>query len=107
MITENPIDVYKAIADPTRREIINLLSKKSRMTINEIADNFKTTRQGVTKHLYFLNSAGLVKIIPEGRTRICKADLRPLGEIHKWLSKYEKFWHSKLAELEDFLNKNK
>jgi DNA-binding transcriptional ArsR family regulator len=105
MNTKNITDVYKAIADPTRREIINLLSKKNMLTINEITDNFKSTRQGITKHIYYLSSAGLVSVIPKGRKRICKADLKPLEEIHQWLSKYEKFWHGKLTALEDFLNK--
>lgn len=106
MITENQTDIYKAISDPTRRAIINLLSQSDALTINEIADSFDATRQGVTKHLYYLSSAGLVKIIPKGRKRICKADLKPLEEIHKWLSKYEKFWNRKLTDLEEFLNKN-
>ena len=100
--------VFKAIADPTRREIFHLLVMASAaLSINEISDHFTISRQGVTKHIKMLNEAGLVAIRPEGRERYCLADPSALKEIHDWVSFYEKFWDDKLRSLGDFLDKTK
>ena len=99
--------VFKAIADPTRREIFHLLVMASAaLSINEISDHFTISRQGVTKHIRMLNEAGLVNIQPEGRERFCLANPKPLKEVRDWVSFYEKFWEDKLDSLGDYLDKN-
>ena len=98
--------VFKAIADPTRREILILLvtASSTAMSINGIAENFGSSRQAITKHLNILQSAGLVRIDQQGRERYCSPEIEPLKEVTEWLAAYEKFWNRKLDDLEGFLD---
>ncbi|MDR7071680.1 ArsR/SmtB family transcription factor [Fictibacillus barbaricus] len=91
-------DVFKAIADPTRREVLRLLSENER-PISEIADHFDITRTAVTKHLQILTDAELIKGRKEGREKIYHLNPEPLTEVQQWLSYYEKFWSNKLSIL--------
>ncbi len=96
--------VLRAIADPTRREIFHVLVLTSTaLPITQIAGQFEMTRQGITKHLKALESAGLVTIDSQGRERYCNANAQPLEEIRKWLSFYDKFWDDKLTSLGNHL----
>jgi len=97
-------DVFQAIADPTRREIINLLSAES-MTVNEVAERFNISRPAVSKHLKILQECGLLNIKQEGRERYCSIDHSRLAEVSQWIKKYEVFWNEKLTNLEKFLAK--
>ncbi len=101
--------IFKAIADPTRREIFNvLILAATALTITQISEHFEISRQGVTKHIRMLEDAGLVEMRQEGRERFCLADAAPLQEINTWLKTYEKFWENKLTGLGKFLDeKNK
>jgi DNA-binding transcriptional ArsR family regulator len=102
---DNITTVFKAIADPTRREIFHaLIVASSALSITQISNQFEITRQGVTKHINTLAAAGLVHINIQGRERICYANAKGLKEINTWLKFYEKFWDNKLQNLEDFLN---
>ena len=97
--------LFKAIADPTRREIFHLLVVASTtLSITQISSHFEMSRQGVTKHLKMLTEAGLINISDQGRERYCQANLQPLKDIHDWLVFYEKFWDDKLSKLENYLN---
>lgn len=97
--------IFKAIADPTRREIFHVLVLASAaLSITQIADKFEITRQGVTKHINLLRDAGLVNIEPQGRERFCIANLVPLKEVKDWLSFYDKFWHNNLINLDKYLD---
>ncbi|MBH0160464.1 ArsR/SmtB family transcription factor [Fictibacillus sp. 26RED30] len=91
-------DVFKAIADPTRREVLRLLSENER-PISEIADHFEMSRTAVTKHLQVLTEAELISGRKEGREKIYQMHPEPLTEVKEWLSYYEKFWGNKLAML--------
>ena len=95
-------DVFQAIADPTRREIIDLLVGQS-LNLNAIADNFDISRPAVSKHIRILAECGLVVISDQGRERYCKADLRKLQQVADWTEQYRAFWHQKLDALGDFL----
>ncbi|MBK0378670.1 ArsR/SmtB family transcription factor [Mucilaginibacter segetis] len=97
-------DVFQAIADPTRREIINLLSGKQ-MNLNAVADNFDISRPAVSKHIRILTECGLVVINQQGRDRYCRANLKKLEQVVNWAEQYKRFWNSKLDALEDFLDK--
>ncbi len=97
-------DVFQAIADPTRRKIIDLLSQQS-LNLNAIADNFKISRPAVSKHIRILSECGLLLIKEEGRERYCRADLRKLREVNDWTEQYRAFWTKKLDALEAFLEK--
>jgi DNA-binding transcriptional ArsR family regulator len=98
-------DVFQAIADPTRREIINLISRQS-LNLNTIADSFDVSRPAISKHIKILTECGLVVIKQQGRERYCEANLKSLGEVSDWLEQYRVFWTSKLDALESFLNKD-
>ncbi|WNB90925.1 metalloregulator ArsR/SmtB family transcription factor [Bacillus sp. NEB1478] len=99
-------DVFKAIADPTRREVLRLLSENER-PISEIADHFDITRTAVTKHLQILTDAELITGRKEGREKIYHLNPEPLTEVKQWLSYYEKFWSNKLAMLRHIVENEK
>lgn len=92
-------DVFHAIADPTRREIIDLLAGNS-LPVNDVAEQFEISRPAVSKHIKILNECGLVVIRKKGRKRYCRADTRKLQEVLEWASRYRKFWNERLDALE-------
>lgn len=96
-------DVFQAIADPTRREIIGLLSKKP-LNLNAVAENFDISRPAISRHIKILTECGLVFIRREGRERYCEAKFDKLNEVSDWVEQYRVFWTSKLDALDKFLN---
>jgi DNA-binding transcriptional ArsR family regulator len=92
-------DVFQAIADPTRREIIHIISRNS-LSLNSVAANFDISRPAISKHIKILNECGLIKIRKHGRERYCDANLQPLNEVSKWIEVYRVFWANKLDALE-------
>ena len=99
-------DVFQAIADPTRRQIINLVASRS-MNLNAVAEHFDTSRPAISKHIKILVECGLVTIRQEGRERYCDARLGKLKEVANWAEQYSQFWDKKLANLQTFLSKSK
>jgi DNA-binding transcriptional ArsR family regulator len=97
-------DVFQAIADPTRREILNMLSRRS-MNLNSIAGSFDISRPAVSKHLKILTECGVVTIRRAGRERVCEARLDKLGEVHAWVDQYRTFWTQKFDDLEKYLER--
>ena len=92
-------DVFQAIADPTRREILHLLSKQH-LNLNAVAENFDISRPAISKHIKILTECGLVVIKQEGRERFCEAHLEKLKEVSKWTDQYRSFWTARLDALE-------
>jgi len=98
--------LFKAIADPTRREIFHaLVLASTALSITQISTQFDMSRQGVTKHIKTLEDAGLVKINAQGRERFCNANPKQLQEVNKWVKFYEQFWNNSLENLGGYLNK--
>jgi DNA-binding transcriptional ArsR family regulator len=97
-------DVFQAIADPTRREIISCLAG-NKMNLNALADNFTISRPAISKQIKILTECGLVTISREGREHYCSANLRKFNEVADWIEKYKIFWNTKLDALGDFLEK--
>ena len=96
--------VFKAIADPTRREIFHILVIASAaMSLTQLTDHFNMSRQGVTKHIKQLEAAGMIRTSEQGRERFCVANLEALNEIRDWLAFYDKFWDSAIKRLDNFL----
>ncbi|GAA4279293.1 ArsR/SmtB family transcription factor [Aquimarina mytili] len=91
-------DVFQAIADPTRREIISLLANQS-MNLNTISENFDMSRQAVSLHIKILQECNLIAIKQQGRQRICEAKLDKLTEVHEWTEQFSIFWTKKLQAL--------
>jgi DNA-binding transcriptional ArsR family regulator len=97
-------DVFQAIADPTRREIINMIARQS-LNLNAVAENFDISRPAISKHIKILTECGLIIIKQQGRERYCEAQLHKLNEVSQWVEKYRIFWTRKLDALEHFLTK--
>ena len=95
-------DVFQAIADPTRREIINLLAHQS-LNLNAVAEKFDISRPAISKHIKILTECGLVTIKKQGRERYCEAKLEKLNQVSDWVEQYRKFWTEKLDALEEYL----
>ena len=96
-------NVFEAVADPTRRQILALLREDGPMSVNELAEPFAMTRQAVTKHLDLLHGAGLIQVRRVGRQRLHELDAGPLEELARWLEPYSAAWDRRLERLKTFL----
>jgi DNA-binding transcriptional ArsR family regulator len=94
--------LFRAIADPTRREILSLL-RGGRQTVGEIAANFRMSRPAISKHLRLLRAAGLVVTRQEGTARLCGLNGKPLRAINDWLRDYETFWRESMRSLKKYV----
>lgn len=99
-------DVFQAIADPTRREIIGLLAHQ-KLTLNGVAENFDISRPAISKHIKILTECRLVRVKQLGRERYCEVNLHRLKEVSKWLEHFEKFWDKKLHSFKNYIEKRK
>jgi DNA-binding transcriptional ArsR family regulator len=99
-------DVYQAIADPTRRAIINMIAMEPH-NVNAIAEKFKVTRQAISLHIQLLADCGLLVVEQQGRERLCKAQLNPLGEVSQWIEPYRQHFEKRLDKLESYIKKIK
>lgn len=95
-------DVFQAISDPTRREIIDLLAKQS-MNLNAIAEHFDVTRPAISNHIRILNECGIIEIEQIGRERFCKVRPERLKKVSDWVGKYEELWVNKIESFEKYL----
>ena len=93
------MNAVAALADPTRRRILELLADEE-LTSGELADEFPTSRPGVSRHLRVLREQGLVRMRPEGRRRFYSLDPEPLAELDEWLARYRAFWANRLDALD-------
>lgn len=98
------LDNFQVIADPSRRQILYLLTKDS-YNINSLAENFEMSRPAVSKHIGILQKAGFITINEVGRERYCTLNQNGFIELRNWLNYFDKFWSSKLKNLETTLNK--
>lgn len=96
------MDAFQAIADPSRREILHLLSKNS-LTINSLAENFDMSRPAVSKHIKVLHSAGFISIENIGRERYCLLNEEGFAELQDWIDHFDSFWKTRLKKLETLL----
>jgi len=94
--------IFKAIADPTRREILALL-RVGPSTVGEIAQNFRTSRPAISKHLRLLRNAGLVVARKKGAANVCELNGKPLLAVNEWLQGYSEFWDENLRNLKRYV----
>ncbi len=97
-------DAFQAIADPNRRQILELLSNNS-LTINALAKNFDMSRPAVSKHIKILHSAGFITIENIGRERYCLLRQEGFDQLQEWIDYFDSFWKLKLKKLETILSK--
>jgi DNA-binding transcriptional ArsR family regulator len=100
MVTESSpgVDVFKALADPTRRAILDRLRAGS-APVAELAAGFRMSRPAISKHLRVLREARLVWERPEGRQRIYQLSPAPLQEVARWVETYRAFWEVNLMNV--------
>ena len=96
---------FRALADPTRREILRLLTKGD-MTILDVADNFDMTRAAVKKHLTILTDGGLVTVRAQGRSRVNSLNAGRLKDLLSWFDYFDAFWDDRLAKLKSEIEKD-
>ncbi len=95
-------DVFQAIADPTRRAIINMIAHET-LNLNAVAGHFDISRPAISKHIKILTECGLITIKQQGRERYCEAKLQQLGEVADWVEQYRRIWTEKFDALENYL----
>ncbi len=100
-----PRDIFQAIADPTRRSIVNMVSRQA-MTPNALAEHFDSSRQAVSKHIKVLTECGLIKQQQAGREIYYHINAIKLKEVDKWLQPFRNMWEVRFSKL-DMLLKNK
>jgi len=97
-------DVFQAISDPTRREILGMIAFEP-MNLNAIADRFEISRPAISNHIKILTQCGMVVIKQQGRERFCEAKLETLAEVSGWIEQYSQFWTEQLDSLDKYINK--
>lgn len=97
------LDVFQVIADPSRRQMLAMLSEKS-MPINAMAEHFDMSRPAVSKHVKIMYNAGFISIEDIGRERYCTLKKDGFDELQKWINYFDNFWKGKLQNLETLLN---
>lgn len=96
-------DVFQAIADPVRRDIIELLSKET-LSVNDVANKFEISRPAISKHLKILNECGIVNFNQVGRERICFIQPQELIPAFLWIKQYNKLWEDRIDSFENYIN---
>lgn len=96
---------FRALADPTRRDILKMLASQE-MTIAEVAENFDMTRAAVKKHLKVLNDGGLISVEVSGRSRVNALNPEGLRRVFSWFSYFDAFWDDRLSVLKSEIEKD-
>ena len=99
-----PQPVFRALADPTRREILRLLAARP-MNVMEVAAHFDMTRAAVKKHLTVLRDGGLVTMTPVGRSLVSTLNPQGLQPVFNWLEYFDAFWDARLHSLKSAIEK--
>jgi DNA-binding transcriptional ArsR family regulator len=102
-MTALSLDVFQVIADPSRRQMLQLLSRDS-MTINALAENFDISRPAVSKHVKIMHQAGFISIRDVGRERHCTLKRDGFEELQEFIDYFDKFWASRLKKLDSLIN---
>jgi len=104
MTTESRRDIFQAIADPTRRQIIDLISHKP-MNLKTLAENFDISRPAISQQIKILSECGLIDLKKEGRETFCSIRPNELKKIADWIGRYQGLWEEKLDSFEAYLTK--
>ncbi len=97
-------DVFRAIADPTRRQILDLLADTDPLPLHAVTSRLPMSRTAVSKHLATLKAAGLVEDTRVGRETLYHLNPARLRDVDEWISFYQKFWTRRLDELTSWLD---
>ncbi|MFD5518875.1 ArsR/SmtB family transcription factor [Streptomyces sp. NPDC127066] len=97
--------LFAALANSTRREVLRLLREQGPQPVQALADHFAMRRPSLSEHLKVLREAGLVSEERAGRQRIYRLEAAPLADVQDWLHPYERFWRERLKGLGDLLDR--
>ena len=101
------LDVFAAVADPTRRQILERLRRSGSQSVNELAGPLPMSRQAVTKHLNLLSEVGLIEQEWRGRERLHRLKTEPLQKLDTWLAPYAAEWDRRLENLREYLDRER
>ena len=104
-MTNYQLDTFQVIADPSRRQILTMLTQEN-MSINALSAQFDISRPAVSKHIKILETAGFISIQEVGRERHCTLKKDGFDDLQEWINFFENFWASKFKNLEMLLDKN-
>jgi len=104
-MTDGVQNAFRALADPTRRDILRMLNSKD-MTIAQVAAQFDMTRAAVKKHLTVLSDGGLITVEASGRERINRLNPVGLAPVLSWLEYFDRFWDDRLSDLKTAIEKD-
>ncbi|WP_234572423.1 ArsR/SmtB family transcription factor [Rhodohalobacter sp. 614A] len=96
-------DVFQAIADPTRRDILCLIAEEP-LNLNSIAENFEMSRPAISQHIKILDESGLIIIRKKGRQRFCHIRPQKIKEVDKWLEQFRQLWEDRFNQLDNVLS---
>lgn len=103
-MNDDPLSMtFSALSDPTRRGILERLSRGG-ATVGELAEPYDMSMAAISKHLKVLEKAGLISRTKEAQWRHCRIEGAPLQDASKWVQKYKVFWEDQLSKLDDYLN---
>lgn len=97
-------DVFQAIADPVRRDILNLVAQRN-MNLNSIAGNFEISRPAISQHIKILIECGLITVTQQGRERFCNLEAKKLSAVADWIEPFRKLWEERYDQLDELLLK--
>lgn len=97
------MDPFEALADPTRRAILEMLSRRGELPVGEIAAQFDVTAPAISQHLKVLREAGLVLVERRGQQRIYRVNVATMREVERWAVALRQQWERRLDALERFL----
>lgn len=98
-------DIFQAIADPTRRALLDQL-RGGEQPVKQLAEPFDVSLPAISQHLQILCEVGLVQMRKAGRQRLYRLNPEPLKEVSDWITNYEEFWQDKLDALGKYLEEN-
>ena len=93
-------DAFNAVAEPRRRQILDLLADGERRAVNDLVDELGLTQPQVSKHLRVLREVGLVDVREQGRQRLYRVNGQPLKPIHDWIKNYERTWSERFEAMD-------
>jgi DNA-binding transcriptional ArsR family regulator len=97
-------DAFRAVSDPTRRALLDLLAGAER-SVSELVAHFAMTQPAISQHLRILVAAGLATVRKAGRQRLYRVNAEPLRAVYDWAAHYERFWDDHLDRLGQYLDK--
>jgi DNA-binding transcriptional ArsR family regulator len=100
------VDVFGALADPTRRRIVELLARRGELTAGELASRFDSARPTISRHLRVLREAGVVRTRAHAQERHYRLEPQALEAAEAWLARYRRFWTERLSKLERHLTED-